>query len=79
VEVLPDELSISDKLTLSEIPKAYQPNMEVKAPRREPTGPAFHEKSTKNQKVPTKIRHAEKMWMKYRKPKKRGQKPKGKK
>lgn len=79
VKALPEELVISDKLTQSEMSKVHQPNMDVKAPRREASGPAFHEKSAKNQKVPTKIRHAEKMWMKYGKPKKRGQKPKGKK
>jgi ATP-dependent RNA helicase RhlE len=78
VAALPDELEISTQLTRDEMPKVYQPNMDIKAPIKAPTGPAFHEKKDKNKKVPTKVRHADKMRMKYGKPKTRGQKKKGK-
>ncbi|MES2621328.1 MAG: DEAD/DEAH box helicase [Bacteroidota bacterium] len=76
VEVLPEGLLISEQLTTDEMPKVYQPNMDIKAPLKAPSGPAFHEKSEKNKKVPSKIRHADKMRMKYGKPLKRGQKKK---
>jgi ATP-dependent RNA helicase RhlE len=42
-----------------------------RTPKSEAKGPAFHEKSKKNQKVNVKIRHSEKMRAKYGKPKKR--------
>lgn len=76
---LPEELEISTQLTRDEMPKVYQPNMDMKAPIKGPSGPAFHEKSEKNQKVNTHVTRAEKLKAKYGKPKTRGQKPKGKK
>lgn len=71
---LPDELEISTQLTRDEIPKVYQPNLELKAPRKGPSGAAFHEKSEKNSKTPgPKITRAQKLREKYGKPKtKRG-------
>ncbi len=76
---LPDALEISTELTHDEMPKVYQPNMDLKAPRKEPTSPAFHEKIDKNKKVNgPKITRADKMREKYGKPKTRGQKPKRK-
>ena len=45
----------------------------------EPSGPAFHEKKLKNQKVNKKLRRAEKMLLKYGKPQKRGAKTTNKK
>lgn len=76
---LPEELEISTELTRDEMPKVYQPNLELKAPRKVPTGAAFHEKIDKNKKVNgPKITRADKMREKYGKPKTRGQKPKRK-
>lgn len=76
---LPEELEISAELTRDEMPKVYQPNMDLKAPRKGPTGAAFHEKIDKNKKVNgPKITRADKMREKYGKPKTRGQKPKRK-
>jgi len=76
MEALPENLAISEVLTLDEMPKVYQPNMELKNPIKKPTGAAFHEKKDSNKKVPSKIRHTDKMKMKYGKPKTRGQKKK---
>jgi len=76
VEPLPKDLEISDQLTKDEMPKLYQPNMDLKAPAKKTYGIAFHEKKDKNKKVPSKIRHTEKMRAKYGKPKTRGQKGK---
>lgn len=76
VQPLPEELEISDQLTRDEIPKVYQPNMDMKAPRKGPSGAAFHDKSEKNSKTPgKKVTRADKMREKYGKPKTRGQKP----
>jgi ATP-dependent RNA helicase RhlE len=79
VNFLPEDLVVSALLTEDEKPKMYQPNMNIKAPRKKPTGAAFHEKLEKNQKVSVKFTRADKMREKYGKPKTRGQKPKGKK
>ncbi len=77
---LPEELEISTELTRDEMPKVYQPNMDLKAPRKGPTGAAFHEKIDKNKKVNgPKITRADRLREKYGKPKTRGQKPKRKK
>jgi ATP-dependent RNA helicase RhlE len=73
---LPKDLKISDQLTKDEMPKLYQPNMDLKAPTKRIYGVAFHEKKDKNKKVPSKVRHSEKMRAKYGKPKTRGQKGK---
>lgn len=78
VAPLPKDLVISNVLTEDEKPKVYQPNMDIKAPRKAPSGPAFHEKLEKNQKVSVKFTRADKMREKYGKPKTRGQKIKKK-
>lgn len=76
---LPETLAISEQLTRDERPKVYQPNMDIKAPIKAPSGPAFHEKSEKNKKVVgKKVTRADKQRAKYGKPKTRGQKPKRK-
>lgn len=79
ISKLPEELFISTVLTEDEKPKVYQPNMDIKAPRKKPTGAAFHEKLEKNLKVSVKFTRSDKMREKYGKPKTRGQKVKGKK
>lgn len=77
---LPAELEIATELTRDEMPKVYQPNLELKAPRKGPSGAAFHERAEHNQKTPgKKITRADRMRLKYGKPKTRGQKPKRKK
>jgi ATP-dependent RNA helicase RhlE len=76
VELLPESLIISEQLTPDEMPKLYQPNMDLKAPSKKNYGPAFHEKKDKNKKVPSKVRHTDIMRAKYGKPKTRGQKHK---
>ncbi len=76
---LPKDLEISEKLTDEEMPKVDMKNVLVKLPPRDEAGPAFHEKLEKNKKVNNKIRRCEKMKMKYKKPKTRGMKPRGKK
>jgi len=75
---LPEELVISDVLTEDEKPQVKMKNFLIKLPARDEAGPAFHEKSAKNKKVNVKIRHADKMKLKYGKPKTRGAKPKRK-
>lgn len=79
MEDLPEDLEISHELTEEEIPKVVMPNVQIKLPKRENAGPAFHEKKEKNKKVNNKIRLKEKMMAKYGKPKTRGQKPTKKK
>jgi len=75
---LPANLEISDQLTEEEDPVFIVPNIVLKPIKREGAGAAFHEKSAKNKKVNVKIRHSEKMKMKYGKPKTRGAKKKNK-
>ncbi len=74
---LPEHLEISTKLTAAEEePVFIVPNIVLKQPKREDVGAAFHEKSAKNKKVNVKISHADKMKLKYGKPKTRGAKKK---
>jgi ATP-dependent RNA helicase RhlE len=68
---LPEDLEISDVLIYDEMPVIKMPIGKARTPKREVVGPAFHEKSAKNQKVNVKIRHADVMKAKYGKPKKR--------
>ncbi|GAB2565529.1 DEAD/DEAH box helicase [Spirosoma areae] len=68
---LPDSLVISAELTDDEKPKIYMKTVEVKGPKREDVGPAFHEKSAKNQKVNVRRDHAAEKMLKYGRPIKR--------
>jgi ATP-dependent RNA helicase RhlE len=68
---LPDGLPISDKLTDDETPKVFMKTIDVKPIKREDVGPAFHEKSAKNQKVNVRRDHAAEKMKKYGKPIKR--------
>ena len=79
IESLPENLKISNELTEDEMPKIVMKNVLVKPPKLEASNPAFHEKKEKNKKVYNKIRHKDKMKLKYGKPKTRGQKPEGRK
>ncbi|SOD99621.1 DEAD/DEAH box helicase [Spirosoma fluviale] len=68
---LPENLVISDELTDDEKPKVNMKSIEVKTVRREDVGPAFHEKSAKNQKVNVRRNIAEEKMLKYGRPIKR--------
>jgi ATP-dependent RNA helicase RhlE len=76
IVALPEQLEISNVLTEDEMPKVKMKEIQIRLPKREESGPAFHEKSAKNQKVNIKVRHADKMMKKYGKPKKRAAKKK---
>jgi ATP-dependent RNA helicase RhlE len=76
VQTLPEQLIISDVLTEDEKPKVRMKIIQVKLPKKEESGPAFHEKSLKNQKVNVRKSHKDAMMKKYGKPKKRGAKKK---
>ena len=76
IQPLPENLVISDVLTEDEKPKVRMKIIQVKLPKKEESGPAFHEKSLKNQKVNVRKSHKDEMMKKYGKPKKRGAKKK---
>ena len=75
---LPENLEISEVLTEDEIPKVYMKEIQLKIPKKEDVGPAFHEKSAKNSKVNFVVSRKDRMMKKYGKAKTRGQKPKRK-
>ncbi|HQS25035.1 MAG: DEAD/DEAH box helicase [Sphingobacteriia bacterium 24-36-13] len=74
VTALPEHLSISDILTEDEKPKVYMKVPYIKPKKKSDAGPAFHEKSAKNQKRNVKVRRKDEMKKKYGKPIKRGAK-----
>ncbi|HLP04870.1 MAG TPA: DEAD/DEAH box helicase [Paludibacter sp.] len=71
---MPEEVVVSTELTEDEIPKVVMKNSLVEVPKKQEGGEAFHEKLAKNKKVNMKVRRAEAMKIKYKKPKTRGQK-----
>lgn len=73
---LPQDLEISTVLTEDEMPKVKMKTIQVRIPKVEAKGAAFHEKKEKNKKVNIKISHKDKMMQKYGKPKTRGGKKK---
>lgn len=76
IQPLPEGLKISEVLTPDEEPKVYMKNIEIKRPKREDVGPAFHEKLPKNQKVNIRRNHAQEKMQKYGRPIKRSGKKK---
>jgi ATP-dependent RNA helicase RhlE len=76
MEPLPEGLEISDVLLPDEMPKVNMKQIKVKLPDKSTAGPAFHEKSEKNQKTNSKVPHKQLMREKYGKPQRRGTKPK---
>ncbi|MDB5201159.1 MAG: box helicase [Ferruginibacter sp.] len=72
----PEDVAISTVLTEDEMPKVYMKEIQVKLPKKEEVGPAFHVKSAKNSKVNFTMSRKDKMMKKYGKPKTRGQKKK---
>ena len=73
---LPENLVVSDVLTEDEIPKVFMKTYQVRIPKKEEVGPAFHEKSAKNSKVNFVVTRKDRMMKKYGKPITRGQKKK---
>jgi ATP-dependent RNA helicase RhlE len=67
----PARLVFSDVLLPQEVPTVAMPNMTVKNPVKLESQGAFHEKKEKNLKVNMHLTRAEKMRLKYGKPKKR--------
>ncbi len=75
VKALPKQVETSEDLLEFEKPIPRMKTVLVKAPKKENVGPAFHEKSLKNQKVNNKVRRGDAMKLKYGKSKtKRGKK-----
>ncbi|UFH57408.1 DEAD/DEAH box helicase [Spirosoma sp. KNUC1025] len=68
---LPQALTISDELTEDEKPKVSMKTIDVKAPKGDEVGPAFHEKLDKNKKVNVRRNHAAEKMRKYGRPIKR--------
>ena len=71
---LPDHLIISDELTEDEKPKVHMKTIQLKIPKKEERGAAFHEKSAKNSKVNFIVKKKDRMMKKYGKPIKRAPK-----
>ncbi len=76
---LPENLEFSSLLIPIEEPKNLMPNIEIKIAKRENVGPAFHEKSEKNQKVNVRKDWKKMKQEKYGRPITKGQKLKKKK
>ncbi|MCL4169384.1 UNVERIFIED_CONTAM: hypothetical protein GTU68_023121 [Idotea baltica] len=76
---MPEEVEVSTELIEAELPKVFMKNIVVKLADPEKAGGAFHEKADKNKKDSKKVRYADKLKLKYKKPKTRGQKQKRKK
>jgi ATP-dependent RNA helicase RhlE len=69
---LPENLAISTVLIDDELPKVHMKTIQIKRPKIDAGGGAFHEKSAKNKKVNVRKSHKDEMMKKYGKPKKRG-------
>jgi ATP-dependent RNA helicase RhlE len=68
---LPENLKISEILTPDEEPKIFMKSIDVKLPKRDSVGAAFHEKRDKNKKVNVRRNHAQEKMQKYGRPIKR--------
>jgi ATP-dependent RNA helicase RhlE len=71
---LPETLKISEILTPDEEPKIFMKSIDMKLPKRDSFGAAFHEKAAKNQKVNVRRNHAQEKMQKYGRPIKRSAK-----
>ena len=69
-------IGISEELMEFEKTVLYIKEIQLKTPKKEDVGPAFHAKSAKNSKVNNVISRKDRMMKKYGKPKTRGQKKK---
>ncbi len=79
VSELPEVVAVSEKMAEHERPVVHMPIIPIKNPKKEESGPAFHEKKAKNKKTNVRYNHKDAMMKKYGKRKTRGQKPRGKK
>lgn len=68
----PEGVEHSNVLTPDEMPDDPTAGMSYRKKKREPSGPAFHEKKAKNKKVNVRYNHEKEMRKKYGKPKSRG-------
>lgn len=75
---LPEEIEFTDELTPEEKPVVPGKNYKPPVKKAAESGPAFHEKKEKNQKTNQGGSYRQKIKQKYKKPKTRGQKPRGK-
>lgn len=73
---LTQEITLSEQLISEEMPRDEHKIIQLKLPKREDVGPAFHEKKAKNQKVNVRKDWKKIKMDKYGKPKTRGQKKK---
>jgi ATP-dependent RNA helicase RhlE len=71
---LPETVKISEILTPDEEPKIFMKSIDMKLPKRDSVGAAFHEKAAKNQKVNVRRNHAQEKMQKYGRPIKRSAK-----
>jgi len=71
MQTLPENVKISEILTPDEEPKINMKNIDVKLPKRESVGAAFHQKIPKNLKVNVRRDHAAEKMQKYGRPIKR--------
>jgi len=69
---IPNDVEVSTRLTRDEMPTEQLKEIQIRRPKLEEKGPAFHEKKEKNKKVNQKITRAQKYKMKYKKPKSLG-------
>ncbi|MEL7145741.1 MAG: DEAD/DEAH box helicase [Bacteroidota bacterium] len=69
---LPDSVAVSEVLTIDEMPADPREGATMRKKKREPSGPAFHEKKAKNKKVNIRYDHAAEMRKKYGKPRRKG-------
>ena len=77
VEVIPSGVQIREDLIIEEVPDSHDRSY-VLGSKREDLAPGFHKKKEKNLKVNLGGSYREKIKAKYKKPKTRGQKRKGK-
>ncbi len=73
---LPENLSISTELTADEMPTDHREGATINKKIFASSGPAFHEKKAKNQKVNVRRNHQKEMMKKYGKPRTKGPKRK---
>lgn len=73
---LPEEVEVVSELLEIEKPVVQMKNVLVKLPKKDESGPAFHEKKDKNKKVNVRYDHKKAMQEKYGKSKKRANKKK---
>ncbi len=62
---MPEEVEVSDELTVDEQPTFYQKPIEKNRVKTKPAGQAFHEKKDKNKKVNVKVTRADAKKIKY--------------